>query len=314
MIPLLRLRIWIQVLLRCDSTRELYPVTAPSPIPHAFLVSQHTWHQRLGHPGVEVMRHLVSSNFISYNKEKPPVLCHACQLGKHVRLPFFSSSTVISSFFDIIDSDVWTSPIPSLSGFKYYVLFLDHYSQFVWVYPLVNKSDVMSKFVLFRSYVRTQFKCKIKAFQCDHAQQSPTVAQPTPASPSSAQFHSPVQQPSPAAYHTPVQLQFSPTAIPHQTTIASAPHAPTIVQNPPVTNSVHPMVTSFYVGTNRPTERLNLHVSSVSPLPKSYRDAFNDPNWHNAMREEYHMLIKNKTWTLVLETDNGQNRARECEE
>ncbi|GJV64431.1 ribonuclease H-like domain-containing protein [Tanacetum coccineum] len=105
-----------RVLLLCDSTRDLYPVTAPSPIPHAFLVSQHTWHQRLGHPGGEVLRRLVSSSFISYNKEKPPILCHACQLGKHVRLPFVSYSTVISSCFDIIHSDVWTSPIPSLLG------------------------------------------------------------------------------------------------------------------------------------------------------------------------------------------------------
>ncbi|GJZ34941.1 ribonuclease H-like domain-containing protein [Tanacetum coccineum] len=157
-----------RVLLRCDSTGDLYPVTAPSPIPHVFLVSQHTWHQRLGHPGREVLRHLVSNNFISCNKEKPPVLCHACQLGKHVRLPFVSSNTVVTSCFEIIHSDVWTSPIPSLSGFKYYVLFLDHYSQFVWVYPLLNKSDVWSKFVLFRTYVRTQFKCEIRSFQCDH--------------------------------------------------------------------------------------------------------------------------------------------------
>ncbi|GJW20810.1 ribonuclease H-like domain-containing protein [Tanacetum coccineum] len=157
-----------QVLLRCDNTGDLYPVTAPSPIPYAFFVSQHMWHQRLGYPCGEVLPRLVSSNFISYNKEKPPVLCHACQLGKHVRLLFVSSSTVISSCFDIIHSGVWTSPIPSLFGFKYYVLFLDHYSQFVWVYPLVNKSDVMSKFVLFCIYVRTQFKCEIKSFKCDH--------------------------------------------------------------------------------------------------------------------------------------------------
>ncbi|GJW71000.1 ribonuclease H-like domain-containing protein [Tanacetum coccineum] len=59
------------------------------------------------------------------------------------------------------------------------------------------------------------------------------------------------------------------------------------------------MVTRFRVGTNRPTERLNLHVSSVSPLPKSYCDAFNDPNWQNAMHDEYTALIKNKTCTLV---------------
>ncbi|GJX36164.1 ribonuclease H-like domain-containing protein [Tanacetum coccineum] len=59
------------------------------------------------------------------------------------------------------------------------------------------------------------------------------------------------------------------------------------------------MVTHFHVGTHHLTKRLNLHVSSVSPLPKSYRDAFNDPNWQNAMRDEYTALIKNKSWTLV---------------
>lgn len=54
-----------RVLLRCDSTGDLYPVTVPCPIPQALLVSQHTWHQRLGHPGSEVLRRLVSNNFIS---------------------------------------------------------------------------------------------------------------------------------------------------------------------------------------------------------------------------------------------------------
>ncbi|GJR81737.1 ribonuclease H-like domain-containing protein [Tanacetum coccineum] len=109
-----------RVLLRCDSTGELYPVTKPSTIPHAFLTSQYTWHQRLGHPGSEVLRRLVSSDSISCNKEKLPVLCHACQLGKHVKLPFVSSSSSVTSCFDIVHSDLWTSPIPSLSGFQYY--------------------------------------------------------------------------------------------------------------------------------------------------------------------------------------------------
>ncbi|GJT26942.1 ribonuclease H-like domain-containing protein [Tanacetum coccineum] len=59
------------------------------------------------------------------------------------------------------------------------------------------------------------------------------------------------------------------------------------------------MVTRFCIETNCPIERLNLHVSSVSPLPKSYRDAFHDLNWQNAMRDEYDYLIKNKTWILV---------------
>nr|GEU60372.1 ribonuclease H-like domain-containing protein [Tanacetum cinerariifolium] len=69
-------------------TEDLYLVIKPSPVPHAFLTSQYTWHQRLGHPKSKVLRHILSSNSISCNKEKPPILCHACQLGKHVRLPF----------------------------------------------------------------------------------------------------------------------------------------------------------------------------------------------------------------------------------
>jgi hypothetical protein len=157
-----------QILLRCDSTGDLYPVTTPTSYPQAFLASHHTWHQRLGHPGNEVLRSLLSDNSILCNKVKSPQLCHACQLGKHVRLPFHVSDTVVNSVFDIVHSDLWTSPLPSQSGIKYYVIFLDHFSHYLWVYPLRNKSDTFAKFVEFRSLVKTQFNAEIKAFQCDH--------------------------------------------------------------------------------------------------------------------------------------------------
>nr|GEW74965.1 aspartic proteinase PCS1-like [Tanacetum cinerariifolium] len=72
----------------CDSTWDLYPVRQPSPIPQAFLTSQHTWHQRLRHSRSEVLRRLTSRNFISCNKKKTLVLYHACQLRTHMSLPF----------------------------------------------------------------------------------------------------------------------------------------------------------------------------------------------------------------------------------
>ncbi|GKC12192.1 ribonuclease H-like domain-containing protein [Tanacetum coccineum] len=156
-----------QILLRCDSTGDLYPVTTPT-LPQAYLVSQHTWHQRLGHPGSDVLRSLVSNNSISCNKTKSPVLCHACQLGKHVKLPFSLSETIVKQPFDIVHSDLWTSPISSVTGIKYYVLFLDHFSHYLWVYPLRNKSDTLSKILHFRAFVKNQFNCDIKSLQCDH--------------------------------------------------------------------------------------------------------------------------------------------------
>ncbi|GJX56731.1 hypothetical protein Tco_0286628 [Tanacetum coccineum] len=52
-------------MLRCDSTGDLYPVTKPSTVPNAFFTSQYTSHQRLRHPGSEVLRRVLSSISIS---------------------------------------------------------------------------------------------------------------------------------------------------------------------------------------------------------------------------------------------------------
>jgi hypothetical protein len=54
-----------------------------------------------------------------------------CQLGRHIRLPFPSSSSRVVHAFDLIHYDLWTSPVTSVSGYKYYSVILDdctHYS------------------------------------------------------------------------------------------------------------------------------------------------------------------------------------------
>ncbi|GJU00586.1 ribonuclease H-like domain-containing protein [Tanacetum coccineum] len=95
-----------RVLLRCDSTGPFYPVTKPSPIPQVYLTSQYMWHQRLGHPGSEVIRSVISNNSISCNKEKSPVLCHACQLDKHVRLSF--KNVMSDEYNALLKNNTWT--------------------------------------------------------------------------------------------------------------------------------------------------------------------------------------------------------------
>jgi hypothetical protein len=49
-------------------------------------------------------------------------LCHACQLGRHTRLPFTTSSSRAEQAFDLVHCDLWTSPVLSLSGYKYYLV------------------------------------------------------------------------------------------------------------------------------------------------------------------------------------------------
>jgi hypothetical protein len=56
-------------------------------------------------------------------------LCHACQLSRHTRLPFTTSSSQVEQAFDLFIV-IWTSPVLSLSGYKYYLVILDDFPIF----------------------------------------------------------------------------------------------------------------------------------------------------------------------------------------
>jgi hypothetical protein len=57
----------------------------------------------------------------------------------------------------------------------------------------------------------------------------------------------------------------------------------------------HRMVMRGKHGFRQPKERLNLHAATLSPLPKTYRGALADPNWCDAMCEEFAALQANDT-------------------
>jgi hypothetical protein len=92
---------------------------------------------------------------------------HACELGKHKRLPFYSSSHRAEYPFDLIHLNLWTSPVVSVSGSKYYLVILDDFTHYLCTFPLKLKSDTFSTLSTF-AYVSTQFGRTIKAIQCDN--------------------------------------------------------------------------------------------------------------------------------------------------
>ncbi|GJV55849.1 ribonuclease H-like domain-containing protein [Tanacetum coccineum] len=59
------------------------------------------------------------------------------------------------------------------------------------------------------------------------------------------------------------------------------------------------MITRSQSGIVKPINRLSLHTSSISHIPKILSHALKDPNWRNAMYDEYNALVKNGTWLLV---------------
>lgn len=51
---------------------------------------------------------------------------------------------------------------------KYVVLFLDNYSNFLWTFPISQKSQVYPIFQKLRAYIKTQFQREIEIIQCDN--------------------------------------------------------------------------------------------------------------------------------------------------
>jgi hypothetical protein len=66
-----------------------------------------------------------------------------------------------------IHTDIWTSPVLLVSGYKYYVIFVDDFSRYIWFYPLHAKSDVYECFIKFKVLVENQFSSSIKQLQSD---------------------------------------------------------------------------------------------------------------------------------------------------
>ncbi|KAI3706128.1 hypothetical protein L1987_76386 [Smallanthus sonchifolius] len=157
------------ILSRHNSTSDLYPLTPNASATACFAATKDSpfWHDRLGHPGQPVMEFLSSKHFISCNKRKLPFVCQSCQLSKHKRLSFSDSTTRTLSRFAILHCDLWTSPILSHAGYKYYMVLTDDFTQYTWVYPLKFKSETFTKFTHFHQFVKTQFHLPIQSFQCD---------------------------------------------------------------------------------------------------------------------------------------------------
>ena len=94
--------------------------------------------------------------------------CTSYNINKSHKLPLAQSSITSSTPLDIIFSDVWTSPISSSHGFHYYIIFVDHYTKYIWLYLLRKKSDVLSTFVAFNQLIENYFATTIKTLYTDN--------------------------------------------------------------------------------------------------------------------------------------------------
>jgi transposase InsO family protein len=95
-------------------------------------------------------------------------VCNGCVQGKNIKNPFPKRDSK-EGVLELIHSDVCVPmPSSSISGYVYYVSFIDDNFRNTQVYFLKSKDEVFSKFKEFKALIENLFERKIKILRSDN--------------------------------------------------------------------------------------------------------------------------------------------------
>lgn len=134
--------------------------------------SETTWHNRLGHAHIESIRSLERTGSVIglhiYRTKGVHVPCESCIASKFARKFSRLNPIRVKHVGGCIHTDVCgPMSIPSLGGSRYFVTFIDEYSNFVNVRFIEKKSEVASEFRSFKAWFERKFDCAIKRLHTD---------------------------------------------------------------------------------------------------------------------------------------------------
>ncbi|KAK8935456.1 hypothetical protein KSP39_PZI013609 [Platanthera zijinensis] len=113
-------------------------------------VSSTDWHCRLGHAPLPILQKALPDPHSS----------------------FLAHCTRSSAPFDLIHSDIWGPyKVTSISGYRYFIKFIDDYSRTTWLSLLRDRSELPRVFRAFVLETRTHFSTTIKTIRSDNARE-----------------------------------------------------------------------------------------------------------------------------------------------
>ncbi|MFS7934571.1 putative RNA-directed DNA polymerase [Helianthus anomalus] len=162
------------ILLTGPSKDGLYPLHLPkiNPVSNVAFstirASPTTWHQRLGHPHLQLLQSMLSKNCLPVSNNSVLPFCNSCPVGKSSKLHLSSSNYKSTNVLDLVFCDVWgPAPVASFYGHRYFLLCVDHHTRYMWIFPIKQKSDVFAIFKQFHTMAERQFRTQLKSVQTD---------------------------------------------------------------------------------------------------------------------------------------------------
>jgi hypothetical protein len=128
------------------------------------------WNRRISHINYRALPYVSKAvTGLPYFKVDHEGVHKGCAQGKNIKNPFPKRDSKEEGVLELIHLDV-CGPMPStsLSGYVYYVSFIDDYSSKTWVYFLKSKDEVFGKFKEFKSLIENLDERKIKILRSDN--------------------------------------------------------------------------------------------------------------------------------------------------
>ncbi|KAL4388598.1 hypothetical protein GQ457_09G027370 [Hibiscus cannabinus] len=302
------------------------------------------WHRRLGHFNFSSLKYMSSKGLV---KDMPVVcenttVCEVCQKGKQTKLSFHvNQAWRASEKLQLVHTDLCgPMRISSLNGSIYFLIFIDDFSSWCWVFFLKQKSEVFDVFQRFKANSENQSGKKIKTLRFDNGSeytsrqfasylkklgihhQLTVVYTPQQNGVSERKnrtvlnmarcllFEKKIPKGFGQRLSTPLNLKFDEDSI-WDWNKSVIEHSKQIVN---VSSSQEQDETTFEVDIDSDEEigvrgtrtwdgiinRCNVAILE----PTSYQEAAKFVEWKEAMHEEIRMISKNDTWKLVDKPKN----------
>jgi hypothetical protein len=128
------------------------------------------WHRRMTHIHFGALGHLRQAviGLPKFTTERHDP-CKGCAMGKYAQIPFPPSEHRSKGVLDLLHYDVCgPMSVELVSGFKYFILFIDDYSRKIWIYFMNAKDELFDGFQEFRALVENQTSRKIRVLRSDN--------------------------------------------------------------------------------------------------------------------------------------------------
>eukprot|EP00903_Cladosiphon_okamuranus_P021648 g19902.t1 len=133
--------------------------------------SANTWHQRLGHPNVEVLEQVARTDGSGVVLRDSFSACGTCKINKSTQQnhPKTANTDNITCRLQLVSTDLLGPVSPTaIGGFNYMAMFTDHASGLKAVYFIAKKSDALSSLVNFVQDIAIPLGLRVEYLRSDN--------------------------------------------------------------------------------------------------------------------------------------------------